>query len=407
LSISAYHEESWQPAWGVRTMLEAIISFLPSEGAGAIGALDWTAEERKKLAKQSLLYHCPTCGPIKNLLKEASEMTEGDSKLDSSMAEQVAQLHLGPPAASSTSPKYNSSAVPNELLMASAAAQMSSSLGENGPDNGLGHGHGPADQQNHLHSPMTTEGAHLLDHHSPKALVTEDAVDNFDHLQQIDKIHSSLKKNSPSSSSSSARSGGGGGETSTVAAGTGKEVRDEKEGTELTNEKNNNKNNSSSPKTTEPTTDSISNINSSNINNSNNNSDSSSNDLKKEGNTIPTENSVPNTTPATTTVPPPSLSINPPTATSTTSNTPASTQPNNNNNTINNNNNSNPPLAAPLGAAIAAAAAAQQQEARAAVVVDRLRRTEEFLSTMILVTMVGIFAILAKVVMRNILKFDH
>lgn len=31
-------------------MLEAIISFLPSEGAGAIGALDWTKEERKKLA---------------------------------------------------------------------------------------------------------------------------------------------------------------------------------------------------------------------------------------------------------------------------------------------------------------------------------------------------------------------
>jgi hypothetical protein len=31
-------------------MLEAIISFLPSEGNGAIGALDWTPEERKRLA---------------------------------------------------------------------------------------------------------------------------------------------------------------------------------------------------------------------------------------------------------------------------------------------------------------------------------------------------------------------
>jgi hypothetical protein len=31
-------------------MLEAIISFMPSEGAGAIGALDWTREERQKLA---------------------------------------------------------------------------------------------------------------------------------------------------------------------------------------------------------------------------------------------------------------------------------------------------------------------------------------------------------------------
>lgn len=31
-------------------MLEAIISFMPTEGVGAIGALDWTAEERKRLA---------------------------------------------------------------------------------------------------------------------------------------------------------------------------------------------------------------------------------------------------------------------------------------------------------------------------------------------------------------------
>lgn len=33
-------------------MLEAIVSFLPSEGHGAIGALDWTPQERAKLAKE-------------------------------------------------------------------------------------------------------------------------------------------------------------------------------------------------------------------------------------------------------------------------------------------------------------------------------------------------------------------
>lgn len=33
-------------------MLEAIISFLPSEGAGAIGALDWSKAEREALAVQ-------------------------------------------------------------------------------------------------------------------------------------------------------------------------------------------------------------------------------------------------------------------------------------------------------------------------------------------------------------------
>jgi hypothetical protein len=33
-------------------MLEAIISFLPTPGSGAIGALDWTPKERKKLAME-------------------------------------------------------------------------------------------------------------------------------------------------------------------------------------------------------------------------------------------------------------------------------------------------------------------------------------------------------------------
>ena len=36
----------------VRTMLEAIISFFPSEGGGAIGALEWTREERQRLARE-------------------------------------------------------------------------------------------------------------------------------------------------------------------------------------------------------------------------------------------------------------------------------------------------------------------------------------------------------------------
>jgi len=41
------------PAWGVRTIVEALISFMPTPGNGAIGALDWTEEERKRLADLS------------------------------------------------------------------------------------------------------------------------------------------------------------------------------------------------------------------------------------------------------------------------------------------------------------------------------------------------------------------
>ena len=77
LSMSAHHPETWQPSWSskfvlgielsahcfllqaiylfshsVRTVLLAIIGFMPSKGGGAIGALDYTSEERKTLARK-------------------------------------------------------------------------------------------------------------------------------------------------------------------------------------------------------------------------------------------------------------------------------------------------------------------------------------------------------------------
>ena len=74
-------------------MLEAIISFLPSEGNGAIGALDWTPEERKKLAEESLNFVCPVCGRVQDLLT-SSESNEV-AALDPSIAEQISQLSMG------------------------------------------------------------------------------------------------------------------------------------------------------------------------------------------------------------------------------------------------------------------------------------------------------------------------
>lgn len=90
LSISAFHPETWQPAWGsacrhvdtlaceslcsrhqplsyryvivvlvdvvaslaVRLILEALISFLPTPGEGAVGAIDMPAEDRRRIAAQ-------------------------------------------------------------------------------------------------------------------------------------------------------------------------------------------------------------------------------------------------------------------------------------------------------------------------------------------------------------------
>ncbi|KYM77376.1 PREDICTED: ubiquitin-conjugating enzyme E2 J1-like [Atta cephalotes] len=72
LSISGHHPETWQPSWSIRTALLALIAFMPTPGSGTIGALDYSTEERQKLAKKSLNWQCDTCGKIVNLLSKNS-----------------------------------------------------------------------------------------------------------------------------------------------------------------------------------------------------------------------------------------------------------------------------------------------------------------------------------------------
>eukprot|EP00948_MAST-09A_sp_MAST-9A-sp1_P000214 g214.t1 len=72
LSLSAYHPETWQPAWGIRTILEALVSFFPSPHEGSIGTIDVPSFERKKLAKRSVQWKCPQCGPIIKHIPEAN-----------------------------------------------------------------------------------------------------------------------------------------------------------------------------------------------------------------------------------------------------------------------------------------------------------------------------------------------
>ncbi|KAM7534781.1 hypothetical protein Aperf_G00000109388 [Anoplocephala perfoliata] len=83
LSISGYHPETWCPSWSIRTALLAIIGFMPTSGAGAIGSMSVSIEERKKLAIRSQNYSCDICGPTKNLLlplTSASSSTAQEAK---------------------------------------------------------------------------------------------------------------------------------------------------------------------------------------------------------------------------------------------------------------------------------------------------------------------------------------
>jgi ubiquitin-conjugating enzyme E2 J1 len=78
LSFSAFHPELWQPAWGIRLILEALISFLPTPADGALGSLDWSSAERQKLAKQSVNFFCPTCNCcVKDLIPKLVKTDNG------------------------------------------------------------------------------------------------------------------------------------------------------------------------------------------------------------------------------------------------------------------------------------------------------------------------------------------
>lgn len=63
LSISGFHEETWMPAWGVRTALTALRTFMAEPGsAGQVGGLESPAHIRQKLAKDSRTWKCSQCG---------------------------------------------------------------------------------------------------------------------------------------------------------------------------------------------------------------------------------------------------------------------------------------------------------------------------------------------------------
>ncbi|KAH9053851.1 ubiquitin-conjugating enzyme/RWD-like protein [Lactarius vividus] len=55
ISFTNYHEELWQPAWGVRTAIIGLQGFFPLKGQAAmgIGALEAPSSERKRLAALS------------------------------------------------------------------------------------------------------------------------------------------------------------------------------------------------------------------------------------------------------------------------------------------------------------------------------------------------------------------
>ena len=80
LSISGHHEETWQPAWGIRTALWALRAFMEGDAKGQVGGMEMPQKERERLARESRSWRCHGCGGRSNeeiLQEEGGEPSKG------------------------------------------------------------------------------------------------------------------------------------------------------------------------------------------------------------------------------------------------------------------------------------------------------------------------------------------
>lgn len=81
LSISGHHEETWQPAWGIRTALWALRAFMEGDAKGQVGGMEMPEKERRRLASESKTWRCQGCGGGRSnediLREEGGEAGEG------------------------------------------------------------------------------------------------------------------------------------------------------------------------------------------------------------------------------------------------------------------------------------------------------------------------------------------
>ncbi|KAL9128928.1 MAG: hypothetical protein Q9217_002482 [Psora testacea] len=94
LSISGHHEETWQPAWGIRTALWALRAFMEGDAKGQVGGMEMPKAERERLAGESRGWSCAGCGGRSNedvLKEEGGEGAEtgGEGKAEHVIPEEL------------------------------------------------------------------------------------------------------------------------------------------------------------------------------------------------------------------------------------------------------------------------------------------------------------------------------
>jgi len=91
LSISGHHEETWQPAWGIRTALVAIRSFMDTSAGGQLGGMEASEEVRKRMAGQSSDWRCPACAKSNDEIMKEQDAAVAEQGEDAKKEEVVPQ----------------------------------------------------------------------------------------------------------------------------------------------------------------------------------------------------------------------------------------------------------------------------------------------------------------------------
>ncbi|KAF2503002.1 UBC-like protein [Lophium mytilinum] len=92
LSISGHHEETWQPAWGIRTAMVAIRSFMDTDAKGQVGGIECNEQARKKMAVESVGWKCGACGKNNaEIIREREEIVKemGGEKVEGVVPEEL------------------------------------------------------------------------------------------------------------------------------------------------------------------------------------------------------------------------------------------------------------------------------------------------------------------------------
>lgn len=95
LSISGFHEETWQPAWGIRTALIALRSHMDVPAKGQVGGIESDDNTRRRLAGESRPWKCATCGKSNLAILEEQEQlakeaeTEGATTSEEKVPEEL------------------------------------------------------------------------------------------------------------------------------------------------------------------------------------------------------------------------------------------------------------------------------------------------------------------------------